>query len=163
MVEGTTDAPGGSIPPPGASTRERLLARRLPVVEHRIRVDFDAPEDDPDAWVTLALRAIPPKLGEDLIDAHPPTAREREADPLAQWSRASYVPALLAACSVDPDLDEAFWWMLWANERADGEPDDVDGTRIATGEVWAMFTTCQQLNDRSPEVRTGKGSTPTAS
>ncbi len=143
------------------STKERLLARRVPRATHRIRVDFAAPEDDPDAYVDLELRAVAPQLAEDLIDAHPPADADREINPDAQWCRATYVPALLAACSVDPELDELFWHQLWTAERAGGEAgvdDAVAGeARVTQGEVWEMFRTCQRVNDRSPELRAGKG------
>lgn len=143
------------------STKDRLLARRLPTVQHRIRVDFDADPDDPDAYVVLELRAIAPQAAEDLIDAHPPTAADYAHNPNAAWSRATYVPALLAACSVDPELDELFWWELWTNERAadhaGGDDGDASQARVTQGEVWEMFRTCQRINDRSPELRTGKG------
>lgn len=50
-----------------------------------------------------------------LVDMHPPTDEERNDG--ASWNRETFIPALLAACTVDSDLTEAEWAAKLAEEN----------------------------------------------
>lgn len=122
----------------------------------RRRVD-DAAEQVQACFQVLTVRAMPPADLEALIAAHPATDAQRDKDPDAVWNRDTFVPALLAACVFDdpagdePALTEAEWAIA------------VTKGASSLGEVAALFNACWQVNDRAPDVRLPKGSTPTRS
>lgn len=119
-----------------------------------MRARVEAAEAALDACFTvLVVRAIPPADMEALIAEHPST----DADDAVPFSRKTFVPALLARCVFDstdaekPAMSEAEWI------------DEVSAGSSSLGEVGALFTACWQINDRTPDARIPKGSTPTTS
>lgn len=167
------------------SQRERLLGRRIPPTPVAIRVDFSAEADAAYAEHEAASRAlqmaefrgadldaerarvdaakaaiepylevllvapVAPDLHDDLIGAHPPTDEQRKQG--AQWDTDTFMPALLAAC-IGQELPEGERmaekdWAEWASTAS----------ASASGELVTLFQTCVTVNDRSPDVRVGKG------
>lgn len=161
--------------------RERLRNRQLPNVPVRIRVDF-SPESDAAAhelteatralrlaefreqdttthqtrldaaqaafdafFEVIVLRALPPGDMEALIAEHPPTAAQRKADSTAPWNKTTFRPALIAACAQGEETEQD-----WADWLAHGG--------VADGEVAALFGAAVAVNDRSADLRVGKGS-----
>lgn len=98
----------------------------------------------------VRVRALPPADLEVLIGEHPPTP-EQEAKGHA-WNPDSFVPALLAACV---ESDEVWTEADWAEMTSKGV--------LALGEVNALFEAAQVVNGRSPDLRLGKGWSPTRS
>lgn len=164
------------------SRRERLQARRLPPTPVTIRTDFsdaadaafaevgvasqalleahqsgvpahaaqqrldDAQEATAGFVETLQAHPIPPHEYEELIAEHPPSEKDRKDG--AQWDYATFAPALLAAC-MDRGTDDQMSAEDWAA--------DIKAGVYAAGEVATLFRACLTVNDRSPDVRVGKG------
>jgi hypothetical protein len=114
----------------------RLPALREAVEAAQARVDA--------AFEYFVINAIPAPEFEALIHDHPPTADQRKEG--FSWNRESFFPALLAACVEGSESAQDWADML------------KDGTFIL-GEWTALISTALQLNDRSPDVSLGKGST----
>lgn len=165
------------------SQRERLLGRRIPPTRVSIRADFSvesdialgvvdtarqallaaqARGDDPAPfqqrldeaeaaaeafYEVLTVSPIPANQYEALVDAHPPSEDLRKQG--YQWDPVTFVPALLAAC-IGQDEDDPMTVEDWA--KLASEP-----AAVASGEIAALFQVCIQVNDRSPDVRVGKG------
>lgn len=165
------------------SRRERLQARRLPPTPVTIRTDFsdtadaafaevgaasqalldahqsgvpataaqqrldDAQEATAGFVETLQVHPIPPHEYEELIAAHPPSEKERK-EQNAAWDYTTLCPAMLAAC-VDRGTADQMTVEEWTV--------DIKSGLYATGEVATLFRTCLTVNDRSPDVRVGKG------
>lgn len=166
------------------SLRDRLRGRQLPQASVGIRLDWseesyavlreaDAAEqrlqntkiNDPqrDAireeaaearakadsfFETVTVRALPAAEFEELLNAHQPTA-EQSKDGFA-FNRDTFFPALLARCVEGTETAEE-----WIEMISSGE--------LIMGEVGTLFTVAMELNDRSPNVTLGKGSTTTHS
>jgi hypothetical protein len=105
----------------------------------------------------LTIRALPPADLEALVNAHPATEAQRDKVPDAAWNRDTFAPALLAVCVFDePGATEpALTESEWVQETTKGS--------MSLGEIGALFEACWRVNDRSPDVRLPKGSTPTRS
>lgn len=97
----------------------------------------------------LTLRALPAAEMERLVADHPPTEEQIKAGAV-NFNRETFFPALLAACVEGSETAED-----WAQMLESGE--------LVMGEVTALISTAMQLNDRSPSVSLGKGSTTTPS
>lgn len=95
-------------------------------------VDAD-PDDDTTYWETL-------------IRAHPPTDEQRAQDRLAMFNKATFIPALLAACvQSDPPVTAQEWAeYITTGCMTPGEADDL------IGKVW-------NLNYRVPDPNIPKG------
>lgn len=165
------------------SRRERLAKRKLPSATVSIRLDPTSTEADeareelrqaeldlrlaeesPDhtrlsdlrealqtaqarvdaAFEYFVINAIPAHEFEALINDHPPSPDQRKEG--MSWNRETFFPALLAACVEGSESARDWADML------------KDGTFIL-GEWTALISTALQLNDRSPDVNLGKGST----
>jgi len=98
----------------------------------------------------MAVNALPPTDFEELVAAHPPTVAQRQQDPSVQWNDATFRTAVLAAC-VEGDLTETDWTEMIAKGQ------------VTLGEVRALVQAAIATNDRSVDVRVGKGSTQTPS
>lgn len=92
----------------------------------------------------IVVAALPPAEMDDLVAAHPATAEQLEKTPQAVWNPDTFAPALLAGC-VDSDMTETDWAELTTKGP------------VTTGEVRWLFQAALDVNDRSPEERTGKG------
>jgi hypothetical protein len=98
----------------------------------------------------LTVKAIPASEMEALIGAHPATREQLEVDPRVTFNRLTFFPALLAACVESTETEED-----WAQIIQSGE--------LVLGEINTLVNVAMELNDRSPSVTLGKGSTPTRS
>jgi hypothetical protein len=106
-----------------------LEARQAAVDEAQARMD--------EFCEKLVLRALPPADVEALIAAHP--AKDGD-DPWAE----SFKPALIAACVEGDETEEE-----WAEFLSTGQ--------VTTGEARSLFAACMQVNDRTSDLRVGKG------
>lgn len=100
--------------------------------------------------VTFHFRSLPPAVYESLQHQHPPT-EDQEQENLA-YNPDTYVPALIAACSVRPLTAEQVAALI--------EPDEDGNTAFNDGDINAMFNACKRINER-PRLMLGKGSRPT--
>lgn len=164
--------------------RDRLRSRQLPQATVGIRLDWSeesyevmreaeiseeqlrlTPGDSPfldevknrsaearakaDAFFeTVTMTALPAADFEELMNAHQPTAEQREQG--FGFNRETFFPALLSACVEGPESPED-----WAEMIHSGE--------LVMGEVSTLCRVAMELNDRSPSVSLGKGSTTTTS
>lgn len=165
--------------------RDRLRSRQLPQATVGIRVDWseesyeilqaaDIAEnavrvlgDDPDAdgemllaratekrakadalYEAVTIKAIPAAEFEELVNAHQPTA-DQQKQGLA-FDRTTFFPALLAVCVEGPETETDWTEMIGSGE-------------LVMGELNTLIGVAMQLNDRSPSVTLGKGSTTTTS
>ena len=99
------------------------------------------------------FRCLEPKRWEELVDAHPPTDEQRRGG--WQWDVATFRPALLAACDIPPDGEDALDARAWVEVAEEGQ--------MTPGELEKLFATAVQLNARAPSPSLGKGSTQIAS
>lgn len=98
----------------------------------------------------LVIKAIPANELEALVSDHPPTEEQKAANDGATFNSKTFFPALLAAC-VESEEDEE----SWADLMVSGD--------LMLNEINVLISTAMQLNDRSPSVALGKGSTTTTS
>lgn len=98
----------------------------------------------------VTIRALPAADMERLLAEHPPTDEQRTQDPTVNFNRLTFFPALLAACVEGPETEQD-----WAEMIESGE--------LVIGELNALIGTAMEINDRSPSVSLGKGSTTTRS
>lgn len=115
---------------------------RVRVAEIRARVDA--------MYELVVVRAIPAAEFENLVANHPPSEEQTDKDPLITYDRDSFFPALLSACIEGPETEQD-----WSEMINSGE--------LVMGEVNTLISTAMELNDRSPNVSLGKGSTTTSS
>lgn len=124
------------------SLRDRLRARALPTAVVTLQPSREG--DDPEE---ITLRGLVPDVYEALVEAHPPTAEQRERG--AMWDHRTFRAALLAACVFTPDGEEPLTEADWADLATSGA--------IAAGELLQLFNAAVYVNDRSPLARVGKG------
>lgn len=137
------------------------LQRELELAEHRLHIATTNGDSDVDqlqrelgearaavdaAYEFLTLRAIPAADMESLITTHPPTDEQRERNPTAAFNPLTFYPELLALVVEGPESAED-----WATMIESGE--------LVMGEITTLINTAMDLNDRSPNVSLGKGST----
>lgn len=130
-------------------------ARRTVSTALRHRVDAAASAVDA-CYTELTVRALPAAEMEALIAEHPADTEHQRGQGIP-FDRVTFVPALLSRCVFDsPDATEpALTEQEWTDEFAKGSG--------SLGEIGALFTACWQVNDRTPDPRLPKGSTPTSS
>lgn len=115
---------------------------RARVTELRARIDS--------MYELVTIRALPAAEMERLIAENPPTPEQSKQDPTANFNRDTFFPALLASCVEGPETEQD-----WSEMINSGE--------LVIGELNALIATAMELNDRSPSVSLGKGSTTTRS
>lgn len=104
--------------------------------------------DDTD--VVFHFRALPPEVYDQMQFQHPPTESQQKLG--MAYNPDTYVPAVIAACSVDGITPE---------QVRDLITPDVDGnTALNQGDLSVMFAKCRQINE-VPRANLGKGSRPT--
>lgn len=103
-----------------------------------------------ECYENLTVKALPAADLEALVGAHPPTEEQLAETPGITFNRDTFFPALLAAC-VDDGEDEEGWRDL------------MESGDLANSEIDTLIATAMTLNDRSPSVILGKGSTTTPS
>lgn len=116
------------------------------------QVDVDEAESaSVDAEVTFHFRALPPDVYDALLLEHAPD--DEQADARIGFNPATYIPALIAACSVRPLTADVVSSLM--------QPDKDGRTALNQGDVSVMFAACREINER-PRMTLGKGSRPTA-
>lgn len=94
-----------------------------------------------ECYETLKITALKPAEMEALIDAHPPTKKQEEAE--AIWNVDTFRPALFAAC-IDGDMTEKDWTSF------------CESGQVTAGELVDLFRTVTDLNLRAPSSAVGK-------
>lgn len=94
----------------------------------------------------ITVRAMRPPDWDDLIEAHPPTDEQRAEG--WRWAGTFWPPAL-AASVVAPEGEEPLTEEDWEVLRTGGQ--------LASGELARLYTAIVTLNERAPQVSTGKG------
>ncbi len=115
------------------------------VDQARARVEAAQAQVD-EAFAEIPLQALPPAEFEELMLAHPPTEAQKARNKDQQFDPDSLIPDLLARCAAETGLTVDDWAGLVGKA----------GT-VTAGERGALFDAAMQINDRSPEVRLGKG------
>lgn len=118
-------------------TEARLLARK----QRTATFDVDLAGDGSDV-VELRLQALGRRAYDTLVDAHP------AVDEAKAWNSETFVPALIAAVVVEPELTAegaAKMWEEWA-----------------PGTVLRLFNAALNLCLQDGVAAAGKGSAPTA-
>lgn len=129
------------------SLRERLQARQLPTAKVSLAGATEGAEP-----AVLELRALPPDEWEALVELHPPSDEQRKQG--LPWNVATFRHALLA-CSVVTAPGEGLSEEDWRQATKLGW--------VTIGELLYLYDTALELNDRSPQASTGKGSSATDS
>lgn len=129
----------------------RFRDRGDPFLAEQAQARVDAAQARLDeGFAEIPLRALPPAEFEELLLAHPPTEAQKQRNKDVQFDPDALIPALLAACAEVDGMTADDWAQLVGK-----------GGTVTAGEKNALFAAAMQVNDRSPEVRLGKGSTPT--
>jgi hypothetical protein len=84
----------------------------------------------------VELQAVPPAVWETLVSSH--TTDSGDLDPAA-------LPAMLAACCVDPELQDTAWWA-----------GQLDGEQWTFGERNTLFSAVLTVNAYQPRPGLGK-------
>jgi hypothetical protein len=88
--------------------------------------------------VTLKYQAIGMRAYDRLVAKHPPKPEQRAEG--ASFDIDSFAPALIAACSVDPEITPAESKQIWDSE---------DWSR---GDVMVLFRNAVELNNRGLDI-----------
>lgn len=93
-----------------------------------------------DETVTIKVKSINTRVYDNLIGDHPPTKKDKEDG--ASFDLDTFAPALISACSKDPELSLEEATELWSS------PD------WARGELLDWFTACVQICNKGLQVPT---------
>lgn len=74
-------------------------------------LDALAPELE-ERQLTFTLEGLPHHVYVSLLDDHPPR-KDHDGDRANGWNASTFLPALVKACTVDPDLDDDTWTALF--------------------------------------------------
>lgn len=131
---------------------EKVEAATLGDLLERPAATADVHVDTPGGTRRLTLRALPGDVYDELVKDHPPAPdapKDMWGTPTLRWDEATFEPALVAACLLEPVLSEddvRKVWKVWSK---------VDRLRL--------FETAYSLNEREAGVAAaGKGSAVTA-
>lgn len=128
-----------------AATRELQVARSRGVEDmapYVAAVEAAQQALDSQVAIVFTARCIPPGEWEELAAAHPPTAEQRKQG--WQWNVSTFRAALLEV-AVEPAMSEHQWHAV------------AETGKVGLGELDLLFGTVVQLNNRQPQVNTGKG------
>ncbi len=93
---------------------------------------------------TVLFQAISSKAYDDLIASNPPTAKQKRDN--AAWNPDTFAPALIAACSVEPEITPDTAEGIWTSDS------------WSRGELMDLFSSVVELNAEGLNVPfTGKG------
>jgi len=81
-------------------------------------------------WEKILLTAMPPDEFEDLKAEHPPTDEQLKKDPDLEYNKATFRPALLAACAEGGHSAEE-WQDMLNQQFSDGERQELFTTALA--------------------------------
>ena len=135
-------------------TLERLMAAKRPTATLRVCLDPDAAEETPDdetLYVDIRLQALTREQYRLCMDSCPPKEEdvakaEAAKDTIPVFDEATFVPTLVAACSLDPQM---------TTEEAKTLLDEWSG-----GDVAELYIACLGLCQRSRVDALPKGSAP---
>ena len=88
--------------------------------------------------VTMKFQAIGAQAYDKLVEKHPPNAQQRVDG--ASYNLDTFAPALIAACSVEPELTPADAKEIWESE---------DWSR---GDLMVLFRNAVELNNRGIDI-----------
>jgi hypothetical protein len=86
----------------------------------------------------VTLKAIGSKAYDDLIANHPPTNEQKREG--QSYNAESFAPALIAACSVTPELTEDQANQIWTSNE------------WSRGELTQLFLGCVEVNSKGLDV-----------
>jgi hypothetical protein len=86
----------------------------------------------------VTLKAIGSKAYDDLIANHPPTNEQKREG--QTYNAESFAPALIAACSVTPELTEDQANQIWTSNE------------WSRGELTQLFLGCVEVNSKGLDV-----------
>jgi hypothetical protein len=81
-------------------------------------------------WETIQLTAMPPEEFEELKSEHPPTPEQLKADPDLEYNKATFRPALLAACA-EGGHSAVEWGAMLKEQFSEGERQEIFTTALA--------------------------------
>ena len=87
---------------------------------------------------TVLFQAISSKAYDDLIAKHPPTAKQKRDN--AAWNPDTFAPALIAACSKEPEIPEDTATGIWTSDA------------WSRGELMDLFMAVVELNSEGLNV-----------
>jgi hypothetical protein len=116
------------------ATLDRLIAKRRATTEFSIYVTGD---DGPEELV-LKFQAIGAREYDSLVSKHPPKAEARAEG--ASFNIDTFAPALIAACSLEPELTPSQAREIWESE---------DWSR---GDLMVLFRNAVELNNRGIDI-----------
>ena len=88
--------------------------------------------------VTLKYQAIGMRAYDRLVGKHPPKAEQRAEG--SSFDIDTFAPALIAACSVDPEITPAQAKQIWESEE------------WSRGDVMVLFRNAVELNNRGLDI-----------
>jgi len=88
--------------------------------------------------VSLTFQAIGMKEYDKLVSKHPPKAEDRVEG--ASFNMDTFAPALIAACSVDPEMEESDAKEIW------------DSPGWSRGDLMVLFREAVDLNNRGLDI-----------
>jgi hypothetical protein len=122
-----------------------------------------AQADQEERDTPFTFRALPADVWEELIEAYPPTEKQKNAG--QDYNVDRFGPALLSACSVDPLSEQMSAQLLggeWRDpERPAGDQWVKERAILSQGESSFLFVNAVNVN-QSARVSLGKGSRPTS-
>ena len=118
-----------------AATLELLKAKRPAETTFSIYIND---EDGEQVEVTLKYRAIGAKAYDKLVSKHPPKAEDRLEG--ASFDINTFAPALIAACSVEPEMTEEDAKEIW------------DSPEWSRGDLMVLFRNAVDLNNRGLDI-----------
>jgi hypothetical protein len=88
--------------------------------------------------VTMKFQAIGMRAYDNLVAKHPPKAEDRAEG--SSFNIDTFAPALIAACSVEPEITHAEAKKIWESEE------------WSRGDVMVLFRNAVELNNRGLDV-----------
>lgn len=90
--------------------------------------------------VALKVRAIGSREYDDLLAAHPPTAKQKKEDSATPYNPETFPPALIAACASEPAMTVEQATEIWESEH------------WSRGELTTLFFGCMEVNAKGLDV-----------
>jgi hypothetical protein len=116
------------------ATLDRLISKRRATTEFSIYINGeDGPEE-----LTLKFQAIGAREYDQLVAKHPPKAEARAEG--ASFNMDTFAPALIAACSLEPEISPKDAKEIWDSE---------DWSR---GDLMVLFRNAVELNNRGIDI-----------
>lgn len=117
-----------------AATVDLLKGKRRAKNTFSLFIDNDGEQQE----VTLTFQAIGAQNYDKLVSKHPPTQTQRVDG--ASFNMDTFAPALIAACSVEPELSPADAKEIWESEE------------WSRGDLMVLFRNAVDLNNRGLDI-----------